>query len=152
MPDPIREQIWDAMVTRLLTVTTGNGYEQTVTKVYRPEKETVNEYPCFVLHDDGTEKKRHLRLAFEDRIKFRLEAHVEKGSDSERMDACSKLLADGQKALMGDETLGGLARKIFLDSDTPEIAEPSENVATAAISGEILTRVKRHDPYAVRAI
>ncbi len=65
MPDPVIEQIADALVTRLQAVTTGNSYAFTVSSVVRPDRKgtpTAADY-LVVVEQTNTERNDELTRA-----------------------------------------------------------------------------------------
>lgn len=149
-----REAVIQAVKARLETITTGNGYEQTVAKVYRPQKSalTVNEWPNLQIIDRGDAVRWHIRDAYENRMTLEIIGHIEKGDDTERVDAISDLLADVEKAVMVDETFSSLARRTWVSALALDLSEPSEPIAQGSITLEIMYRVSRTDPYTTKSI
>lgn len=154
MATTIRETILDRVATQLATITTGNGYEQSVSKVYRPSVAVLNitTYPAVVIRDNGDEPRWHLRDAMEHTMSLDIIAYVEKGNDDDRLEALSDLLGDIQKLAMADDTWNSNARRTWISGVTTDLSELKNGYATGIVGIRILYRVTRTNPYATEAI
>lgn len=63
MPDPVIEQIADALVTRLQAVTTGNSYAFTVASVIRPDRAGTITHTDYLVAVEQTTTERNDELS-----------------------------------------------------------------------------------------
>jgi len=153
MATSVRETILDRVVTQLATITTGGGYEQTLTKVYRPQVAVLDiaQFPCVVVRDLGDEARWHLRGAYENTMTLELLAYVEKGDGDDRSEALSDLIADIVKLCAADETWNANARRSWVMAVVTSI-EAEKPYAVGVVTLKILYRVTRTNPYATKAV
>ena len=154
MATSIRETILDNVVTRMEAITTGSGYEQTVSKCYRPHVGAFNitEYPAVVLQVLQEGHRRHVRLAYEIRMRIGLRCYIESSAEEDRNEQLQDLMGDVVKAMQTDETWSGKAigtEVLSMGTVEDEIVAPA---AVGIVEMEILYRVKRDDPYTVKVI
>jgi len=155
MAESIIEQIAQAIVTKLKTITAANGYANTVSEVVRPRRTGENFHPAdkgiSVLQDNAERETSEDIVGNPPAIGWRQPftidlflRHSEKNTVP--MDqALNSFIADVQKALMADVQWGGLA--IRSDLGSVDYAEPSRGFEGATVWIEVIYRVAENDPY-----
>ena len=124
----IREQVMSALRTVLASITVGNGYASTVTKVREGELDwdTLTQGGIGVLYADGEESyanninrlMKGLSVSIVGVIPMSL------GAGDEAMGTAGRaLLADFEKALMANRTLSGASSDILLERNGMDMGE-----------------------------
>lgn len=155
MAYPIVEQVAQAIVTQLETITTANGYENNVNNVTRPRRTGENTRPQnldIVLIEEDWDRNEDDDIVGAPsgigwRVPFALDCVVRQAeSSSLPMDqVINAFVADVQKALMADVTWGGLATDTELGA--VEFASPEMGFEGATVWVEVLIRVEITDPF-----
>lgn len=153
MATTIRQLLINAVKTAMEAITTGNGHEVTVPKVHKVGKATINlsERYTIVVDDLGDDHSWNIRDAYVGTIHLTIRGVVRSGSDDERAEAASDLMAAIMKRLTADELWGGLARKTRVTQMTPNLEEPTQPIGTVAIACDISYAVERTNPYVLKA-
>ena len=158
MADPIRERILQQIESDLLTITTVNGFEQTIEKVHRDNEAVIqmDERPALSIVDRGDIKRRHIRLGYENTMQLEILAFTLEHEDDERVMEISRLHADVEKIVAANERWNdgsiNLANRTFMTGLTTSQGETTQPYATALTVLTILYRVQELDPYAVRDV
>lgn len=151
MADPIREQIVQALLTRLKTIVTGNDYNTDIgLNVFRALRRPLeaHELPAIYLLE-GDESESEINFGF-DRYNFgiSIQARVTFDDGDDWMRIGTLMIADVIKCLGVDQTLGGLALDIRMTSNQVGEAEEKVRAVGADISVEIDYRTQHLNPYA----
>lgn len=128
MTDPIRESIMDNIVTVLETVTTGNGYNQTIYDARRVTNPTATNVTLFPAADVDwiREAKDPGAAAGFSWCHLTVSVGVYTNAPDDPAQSLSFLVSDAEKALMIDNTRGGYAidtaiqsvEQVFIDPDS----------------------------------
>lgn len=146
MPDPIQQQIIDAIDTRFKTILVTNGYATNIGQHVNWWKESplaVSDLPGMNLRDP--EESRALGCGIYDRtLSIEIEASVS-GSDSPEM---ARLIeADIEKAIFVDDTWDGLAGISDITGSKKEAEQKQNKVAKVRVAMQIEYRTTRGDAY-----
>lgn len=133
----IRSQVMAALVIRLKTITTGNGYAVSIgSKVFQWRKfpVTKNDTPCLLVFD-GKVEREYVTDEFGSQVgmvRNRLEVQIEGWSTAAVTDAEARNLeADIAACVHANETLDGLVDKIEIPES--EIALEQYESVTGAV-------------------
>lgn len=156
MAASLEEQILDVVVTKLATITTGNGYQQTVlaANVKRPPEAIstfkATDCPGVSVRFEDKDCRYHLRDAEE----FVLRVNLQVAATSDVL--LRALVADVKKLiyanLVWNNGSANLARRTWIVEDGPHETEVDEGVVSASIHFSILARAALSDPTTVKAI
>jgi hypothetical protein len=152
MADSIREQIVQALLTRLAAITANNGYHYNVrtasvlranARVTRVMEDTL---PAIVLTDGAEVAERHY-TAMMISMSVQCVLHFQPATVNESV-AGNRALADLIEAMTnGDTTLGGLAEGIAYDNGDIQFPETGGDVMSAACAFRIRYLLTKGDPY-----
>ncbi len=140
----LRQQIFDALITRLKTITTAGGYNTNITtKVdeWRTDYEAIitEEMPRLNVRDE-IEQNDEMTLAvpvMNRDITVSIEGFVTAVGTSLAADGARALYGDIETALFVDQTLGGLCRMIRMIGDAPIVVGQAAKTI-AALEAKIL--------------
>lgn len=150
MADTIRDKIIQNVETTLKTVTTGNGYSQTVEHVYSPPDPNPNGKYVYQIRDMGDSVlHKPAQLCYENTMRLEVECIAIETDDEERRSKSERLAGDAIKSLMVDETRNSNA---ISTQATIQLNADDEPRMYQRVEVEILYRVKNSDPYTVRSI
>ena len=142
MPDTVREDIFANIKTSLQAITTGNGFDNTITTVkrYNINDETLGPYPMVIINP-GTETNQEQGKDFSlthCQMQVILEVWINpQASETTPTDKLlNSLLGDIKKKLKEDITRGGKA----IDTRFAEI-EPFEQLTGQSEAGYFITIV-----------
>ena len=105
----IREDIISALATKLETITTGNGYEQTVESVfdYPTHFESINQFPAISIFMGSTALDYKLGGATQDTsFNIGLRCYIEGADEDAIRDSANKCIEDVNKMIFNNITLG----------------------------------------------
>lgn len=159
MATSIEERLLDLIVTKLATITTGNGYEQTVLQVTRasmpepPMEVPANKIPALQLRHITTTKQPQLRGAYECLAEMEVICIAAQDATNEQL---ADLMADVEKVLNANKRwfdgAVNLARRTFVSGTVVHETETGESPATGSVPFVVLYRVDALDPYALKDI
>lgn len=146
----IRENILEAIKTVLETITTGNGYANTIVSIQRWNKNgnSLLSVPCIVINA-GPEKKEPAPDPMTTcKLSVSLDLWIrQKETDTQSTDTIlSSFLGDIEKALMADHTLSGNARDITIQNIFPFETVEGQPHSGLIIEMEVHYRHQRTDP------
>lgn len=151
MADTIREKILKNIKTTLESVTTGNGYDNTVGSVQRWKKQgnatSEASITCVIYPGPETKQPRPNPL-FTCRLPLMLEFFVlqDKEDTLSTDERLNSLLGDIEKALMVDITRGGFAEDTDILGNEPFLTIEGQPNAGLTVDIEVLYRHKQTDP------
>jgi hypothetical protein len=141
----IRQQIMDALATRLATITTANGYQTSAGSkvfVWRKHPVTPAEVPCLLVQDtDLARDYNRLVGQAENRLTVEIVAAA-KGSTTAA--EARAIEADIVKCLAGWETAGGLADWLLVEKTALVMEQHEEMVGAAQITVAIAYTTERN--------
>ena len=154
MSTPIRQRIKDNVKTAVLTVTVGNGYNQTIEEVWSDQKGQlqIKGYPAVSLVDRGDQDKRLVQGIYEARMLLEVRSVIEDFDRDTREPALAQLAADVQKVVMLNETWSGLAVQTLVQSADLHTNDASDPYGVLLLMIEVLYRTVENDPYKVAFI
>jgi hypothetical protein len=132
----IRQQIVDALVGRLKTITTANGYASDIGgNVYSwfPENLSTEVLPLLMVNDLGDTLTDSGQDQIEHSLRIQIEGHIAAGTTTDQ--AIRSLIGDIAKVVMDpqDRTLGGLCDTMqLLDGGTIQLEQQAEQTVGAA--------------------
>jgi hypothetical protein len=146
----VRENILANIKTTLETVTTANGYDNTIASVQRWDKRgnPLRQVPCIVV-SAGQERKTPVPNPF---FTCHLTVYLDVWVRQDATDALvtdsvlSSLLGDIEKAIVADYTRGGFAKDTVLHSSVPFESVEGQPHAGLIIEIEIVYQHKQGDP------
>ena len=146
----VRENILANIKTTLESVTTANGYDNTIASVQRWDKRgnPLRQVPCIVV-SAGQEQKTPLPNPF---FTCHLTVYLDVWVRQDAADVVvtdsvlSSLLGDIEKAVMADYTRGGFAKDTVLHSSVPFESVEGQPHAGLIIEIEIVYQHKQGDP------
>ena len=155
MAYPVVELVAQRMKTQLETILVSNGYENTVNRVVRPRRTSEGNRPqpldIWMLQDD-MERDEDNDLAGDPAgigwiTPYALDCVIRQAEASKLpMDqVINSFVADVQKALMVDNTWGGIATDTRLGM--VEFASSESGFEGATVWVEVLIRVEETDPF-----
>ncbi len=149
MASSVRQLIVDALIARLQTITTINGYEtelgSNITE-WRTEEWQESDLPgCDVRDpDESTEVKGQHHY---NTINFEIEAKVQSATAP---DVVRDVIADINKAIGTDPTFGGLAYNVTpVENESIDFEKKDKSFGGVTMKLEISYRIKAFQPYAV---
>lgn len=152
MPPTIRENILSNLKTVLETITTGNGYENTIARVMRWDQRgnSLKDTPCITIAMASEVKEPSPNPLFRCNMTVLLDVWVcqtrqEAQSTDELL--CS-LLGDVEKCLMQDHTRGGFAIDTDLKGSQPFEGVEGSGYAGIVVEMEIFYEHNQLDPAA----
>jgi hypothetical protein len=159
MPTSLDEQIMDQVATKLATITTGNGYEQTVVAVHRPPvgplELEVGDCPALIVRKFSKVSRMHLRGAEEMLIGVKVLCVVE-ADQTDSNERLQDLIADVKKLVYVNKRWhngsSNLAQRTWVDEDQPHETEVVEGNLTGSVLLRILARADITNPYTVKAV
>lgn len=148
MANPIRELIYDDVLTTLATILVSNGYSTDVRSVIGEGKSILNvdEYPAVIVFDLGDVKRWIIRNVVENRMTLKLRCLTHDYVEASKIETLLRLVADVEKAMQVDETRGGYAVSTDFVQGTPSLNEDEAPFGTNELAVEILYRTVRTDP------
>jgi hypothetical protein len=132
----IRQQIVDALVVRLKTITIANGYSSAIgNNVYSwfPENLATEVLPLLMVNDLGDTLTDSGRDQIEHSLRIQLEGHITAGTTTDQF--VRALIGDIARVIMDpeDRTLGGLCDTMqLLDGGTIQLEQQAEQTVGAA--------------------
>lgn len=146
MPDPIQQQLIDAIDTRFKTILVANGYATNIGQHVTWWKESplaIGNLPGMNLRD--LEESRIPGCGIYERsLSLEIEASVS-GADSPK--TARLIEADIEKAIFVDNRWGGFASNTEILAAKKEAGHKQNKVAKIILSIEILYETVRGDPY-----
>lgn len=157
MATSIDERLADLIETKLAAITTGAGFEETVTDVHRasdsPQPMEAPTLPALQLRRDGTPKSPHLRGAMECTANFTVICIAARDAANEKI---SDLIADVEKVVMANERWNdgsvNLARRTWLTGSTFHETETDEETMTGIVEFSVLYRTEVGSPFTLAEI
>ena len=152
MPDTIREQIMDYLVTHFDGMTEGqpvsDPYTVAFSQVSREDVEKVVKGKKAVLGIyDIEETKQVFNEPFTDcNLKVVLEIHVRKPSSGGLSQELNKYLGDVERRLLEDQTFGGLIRDVGVSRTALDVDGVYDSELVAILEAVIVYRHKTGDP------
>jgi len=151
MPDPIREQVVQALETLLGTITKANGYLTNVgSKIYRGTDRPLeeNELPGAVMVEGQESSDPEVSVGKNHQyLNISVEARTIYTDKQNHQQEAGKMLADIIKAVGTDPTLGGLAIDISNQGNIVDRPEAEAQIAAVDISLLVHYRTNHLDPY-----
>lgn len=153
---PVQEQIVDDVISALETITTGNGYHQTLNQVHRV-KDAIEPYvdaPMVdVLISGETNQDEEINGSYgitTRDLELSLWAYVKDMNDPDQ--ELSYIQADVEKALLADVHRGQLAQNTIVNQVSRIYLNRNDNDYTGAISIRVTVRYQHRltDPYETR--
>ena len=161
MTTPLDEQLEDLVVTKLLTITTGAGYEQTVANAYRasdvPAPAEIPPADCPAVQVRRLEKRPrfHLRGAEEFLLLLDLVCVVDAAA-ADHDEAIQDLVNDVKKLVYANPRWNNgsadLAVRSWVSGETIHEAEVDEATRTGVVTVAIKARADRTNLAAVKEI
>ncbi|MBL8013735.1 MAG: hypothetical protein JNN05_07790 [Candidatus Omnitrophica bacterium] len=146
----IRERILANIKTTLESITTSNGYANTIASVQRWDKRgnALRLVPCIVVNAGQEEKEMSPNPYFTCRLSVYLDVWIRQDeADSAATDTVlSGILGDIEKALMIDNTRGGYAIDTNIKSNVPFETVEGQPHAGLTIELEVLYQHTQSDP------
>jgi hypothetical protein len=106
----IRENIISALVTKLSTITTGNGYQQNVGSVldYPTHFENIDtaNYPVISIYMGNSAINYNLGASSDSAFAIGLRCYIEGGDEDSIRESANKIIEDIDKCLYNNITLG----------------------------------------------
>jgi len=157
LQDPVLEQIAAAIKTRLETVTTANGYNYSLASVIRPPRYGPTTYANLtavlmqedpeVMGDDPYLEGNPVRVQFACMFIVYL-FHLPSDTSTDAVDTVlNRLAADVTKAVMTDQTFGGLALPTTRVMPQQEFIPSQGAGCGVSVPIEVHYRVSELDPY-----
>ena len=152
MADSKREQIIQALIGRLATISTANGYETGLgAKVARGLREVPkkDELPAIVLREGKATTNATVNAGFDTttlRIELAARDRFQEGVEN-AYGRANKMLADLTKALGVDPTFGGLAIDTMLIENNIGVEDKGFSIAAIDASVDIKFRTFHLNPY-----
>lgn len=146
MPDPIQQQIIDAIDTRFKTILVTNGYATNIGQHVTWWKESplaLADLPGMNLKDPDEIRIPGCGI-YERTLNIQIEASVS-GSDSP--ETARLIEADIEKAIFVDNRWSDLASNTEIGASIKEAAQKENKISKVTLSMEILYETKRGDPY-----
>ena len=147
MPDTIRQQIMDALKTRLKTITTTNGYQTDLGKnVFEWRSSALNsgELPAAIYRDTACETEEQIS-AHQHNLSIEVEVIAASGAGTAV--EVRQLIADVAKAVGSDITFGGLATNTIPLGDESASEQDEKKIGGALIHFAVSFRTKEWDHY-----
>jgi len=149
MADSIRQQIIDAVDTRLKTILVSNGYETDVGKYvdeWRAYPQELAKLPALVYRDSNATSESTFGTHVHD---LRVEIEVT-ASGATAPKTIRKMAADVTKAVATDLTWGGLAEDTRIEAQPQDIQieQESKRIASTLLAFNVVYRTERFNPYA----
>lgn len=150
-PEPVEEQVLQALEGVLAGVTLSAGYMTEVRAVYRfpsiPEELPI--LPVIAVRRAGCVKD-HTKWANYTQATLNVDLDLVQACWSDSEVKLSRFIADVEKALMADHTLGNLTHNVRVTSDDRIVAQTPDNsssIAVAFVSVQVEFRYPKTDPY-----
>jgi hypothetical protein len=163
MSTALDEQIMDLVVAKVATITTGNGYEQTVASasIFRasdsptPAEIAVASCPAVQVRRLSKVTRFHLRGAEEFTLTLNLLCVVD-ASAADDDEAIQDLVNDVKKLvyanLLWNDGSSNLAARTWIVGETIHEAQVGEVTRTAIVTISIKARSSRSNPAAVKVV
>lgn len=149
----VRQNIWDAVITQLKTITVANGYVTAIgTKVdeWRTDYDAMvkEELPRLnVLDVTGSGEPITLNTPIVERtIQITIEGFVSGTGTDGAADNARALLGDIQKALFVDQTFGGFAQQVVIGDDNMVVARGNRIYGACEVKVEIQYNTNGYNP------
>ena len=156
MADTVREQIIAGIATDLATITTTNGYENTVVNVQRFMQSglSVADVPCVIVNFDEERKNQGPSDRAECDLRVTVDVwavHDEDSVSGYTASLVDSLAGDVEKAIMSDTTRDGFARGCEIESVIPFRLAEGQPFVGATVSVKITYTHDISNPYTARA-
>lgn len=157
MASALDERILDLAVTKFGTITTANGYEQTVAGVHRPPTDLfdlkASDCPFYILRKRRRTSVSHLRRGEDFEIELEVLCGVD-GSLPDLHEALADMIADAKKLVdlnrLWHDGVENLARWTRLMEDRIHDVEVPVDVASAVVKFLIGARADLANPYVTK--
>ncbi len=150
MPTTVREKILANIQSTLQTITTLNGYDNTIVSVQRWDKRgnALKDVPCVIVSSGPEQKDESPHPMFTCHLTVYLDVWIRQdAADTTVTDSIlSSLLGDIGKALMVDYTRGGFAKNTVMRNNVPFESVEGQPHAGIIIEIEIVYQHQRNNP------
>ena len=142
----IRESIITGLDTVLKTITTGNGYQQTITTVldYPTHISDISyaDYPVVSIFLGGTEMQPLISNAMNINVVVGLRCYVTGGEEDDIRESANKIVEDIHKAIYDNVTLGqsGIIKAEVLSAEPPFLWQDVDAAGIIDINVNVLCR------------
>ena len=155
MPNSVREQIMADVVTEIETVTTGNGYDNTIVSVqrYMQSGMSIHDVPCCIVNFENERKEQgpSNRVTCELFLSIDIFAiHDEAQVTGSTAQLLNSLSADVEKALMADPQRGGLCRTSVIEGIRPFRLAEGNPISAVMLQYHATYCHDLSDPYVIR--
>ena len=142
----IRESVISGMDTVLKTVTTGNGYQQTITTVldYPTHLTDIDyaDFPVVSIYMGGSEMQPLLQDAMNINMAVGLRCYVTGGEEDDIRESANKMIEDIHKAIYDNPTLGqsGIIKAEVTAAEPPFLWQDVDAAGIVDINVNVLCR------------
>ncbi len=149
MADSKRQDIIDALDTRLRTILTAGGYETDLGSnvfEWRATALQESELPGLIYRDISCEPVENTASLYQEFF-LNIEVEIITVSGSTTASQIRKMIADVYKAIGTDDKWGGLALGTFSDGDEMNIEQAEKIIGGATVSFHVHFATVEWDPY-----